>query len=461
MRSGLFWKLFLLQLLAAAAVLAGALSMSRAFSMRGFAEYVEAHQRERVEQIADEVAEAYEQTHDLPAAVEAVRALRPRRHHGEQGAPPLQLQDASGNYLGGDRRPLARERLREPISVDGQVIGYLAWPQLPTHPEQAAFAHKQARHLAVIAPVALLVAALCAALITALIVRPIRQLSAGATALARREFNTRLPEDRRDELGQLAVDFNRLAAALDAYDARQRQWLADIAHELRTPLAVLRGEIDALLEGVRTFGSGTVESLSQEVNRLTGLVNDLHLVSLAESGGLRLNLSDGDVGGLAEHAARRFAARLGARGFQLKTEIQPGLHAQVDVQRLDQVFGNLLGNALAHAAPPGPVTVSARAEGRQVVVSVADGGPGVPAEALPRLFDRLYRVETARSRPVGGSGLGLSICKSIVEAHGGTIAAQRSAAGGLEVVIRLPIAGMARSHGGLASVGAAHGRDSV
>jgi two-component system sensor histidine kinase BaeS len=480
MRRGLFWKLFVLQVLAAAAVLAGALALSRQYSMRGFAEYVEQQQRARVQQLAAQIAQDYAKNGgDLAAASEGIELLhrwprhRPgpppgereervlrdepgdeppqpddRRHElprrrivmrHEARTPPMQLQDAQGEYVRGDPRPLPpeRARLREPITVDGAVVGYLAWPPVHVSPEQIEFAHKQSRHLAIIAPVALLVAAAFAMLITGLIVKPIRQLSAGATALTRREFATRLPADRADEIGQLAADFNRLAAALEAYDGRQRQWLADIAHELRTPLAVLRGELEAVQEGVRTVGPGLLESLRQEVQRLETLIEDLHLVSLAESGGLRLHLSDADVGVLTGTAVKRFGPQLAAKGFELRTAIEQGLRAHVDVQRFDQVLGNTLRNVLTHATPPGPVTVAARADAGGIVVSVADAGPGVPDAALPRLFDRLYRVDSSRSRGVGGAGLGLSICRSIVEAHGGTIAAQKSAAGGLEIVIRL------------------------
>jgi two-component system sensor histidine kinase BaeS len=466
MRSGLFWKLFLLQVLAASAVLAGALMLSRSFSVRGFADYLETRERERVQQVAGDLAQKVAEGGTLVEAFDALpRPRRPMhpmppprpppgeprkfqrrfivRHGGD--IPPLQLQDPAGNYLAGDNLPppdMGPEphvRLREPIEVDGKVIGYLAWPRLPMHPEQAAFAHRQAQHLVEIVPVALLLSALFAALITAIVVRPIRALSAGTAALARREFSTRLPADRRDELGALAADFNRLAAALEGYDTRQRQWLADIAHELRTPLSVLRGEIEAVLDGVRAAGPETMRSLQQEVGRLSALIQDLHLVSLAESGGLSLSRSEQDVGELVKQAVARFQDRLAAKGFTVNLDVAAmgrSYMANVDPQRLDQVFANLLENVLHHATP-GPVTVSARAEGSHVVVSIADSGPGVPAEALPRLFDRLYRVESARTRAAGGAGLGLSICKSIVEAHGGTIEA-RAAGGGLEIVLRLP-----------------------
>ena len=468
MRSGLFWKLFLLQLLAAGAVLAGTLTFLHTFSVRGFAEYLESRERGRVQEAAAQIAHNWHG--DLLAASEGV--LRDRRHrppegggpgegppdrdapprdapppgaeppgalhhHPGEGLPPLQLQDAGGQWLRGDRREMPGERLREPIIVDGQTVGFLAWPRFPGYPEQAEFAHKQARHFAVIAPVAMVVAALFAALITALIVRPIRTLSGGAAALARREFGVRVKEDARDELGALAADFNKLAAALEGYDTRQRQWLADIAHELRTPLAVLRGEIEAMLDGVRPTGAAELKSLHEETSRLQGLIQDLHLLSLAESGGLRLNLERCDVGELLQQAAARFSERFAARKFTPVLKVEDTLIGQYDPQRMAQVFANVLENVLRHGTP-GPVRMTARADGPHTVITVADAGPGVAAESLPRLFDRLYRVDSARARGTGGAGLGLSICKSIVEQHGGTISAQAGGNGGLDVVIRLP-----------------------
>lgn len=498
MRSGLFWKLFLLQVLAATAVLAGALAVSRIYSVRSFTEYLEGRERAGVQRVAAEIAKAYAETGDLKHAAETAPGLRrrlfgrslrcagpecppetrypppgdpgaPDEHfflsveegpvgHGpprvlhfrsgdeaEEGGltvavdgpvPPLQLQDANGAYLRGRPGPMRRGH-REPITVDGRIVGYLAWARFPGHPEQAEFARKQAQRFAVIGPVALALAALFAAVITGLIMRPIRQLSSGTAALARREFRTRLPAGRRDELGQLAADFNGLAEALDGYDTRQRQWLADIAHELRTPLSVLRGELEAMLDGVRAAGPDRLRSLHEEVGRLTRLVQDLQLVSLAESGGLRLVPVETDMSDLAWRAAARFREQFGKAGFEFRPYIESGLRATVDRQRFEQVLANLLENVLRHAAPPGPVVLSVRSEDAQVVVSVADAGPGVPPQLLGRLFDRLYRVDSARTRPDGGAGLGLSICKSIVEAHGGSIVAQDSARGGLELVIRL------------------------
>lgn len=459
----LFWKLFLLQVLAVAAVLAGVLLVARAYSVRGFAEYIESRERERVEQLAGQLEELVAGGADLAEAWDAVPALRNREERMERrlrmdpppdggpprerrvlvrrhmDGPPLQLQDADEEPVRGEPHlPPPHLVLREPIEVDGRVVGYLAWPRAPRNPAQIEFAHKQLMHMTRVAPIALLVAVVFAALITAIIVRPIRQLSRGTAALARREFGTRLPADRGDELGALARDFNRLAIALEGYDTRQRQWVADISHELRTPVAVLRGELEALLDGLRTADAAAMRSLREEVTRLEALIQDLHLVSIAESGGLRLHLAESDLGALARQAAERFRERLRVKGFSLDVTAPTGLTANVDAPRMEQVLANLLENALRHASPPGPIKVSARAEGGSIVLSVADAGPGVPPDTLPRLFDRLYRVETSRTRGNGGAGLGLAICKSIVEAHGGTIVARPSAAGGLEIALTLP-----------------------
>jgi two-component system sensor histidine kinase BaeS len=455
----LFWKLFLLQLVAVTVVVGGSLVVTRVHTQRGFAEFVEKREAERVAQIAERLGEAYEHSFDLGEAWDDSPAIRraerirqqPRREIVEEVRDgkkvvverqvvrtPLQLQDLDGNFVRGDRHMPPELMVRVPIESDGHLVGYLVWPKKPRHPEEDQFAERQLKHLFRIGFIGLLVSAAFAALITALIVRPIRQLSGGAAALARREFAVRVPEGRRDELGDLATDFNKLAAALEGYDTRQRQWLADISHELRTPLAVLRGELEALLDGLRTADAAAMRSLRQEVGRLEALIQDLQLVSQAESGALRLTRAETDLGALAQQSGERFRERLKARGFALTVDAAPGLLANVDAQRIEQVLANLLENALRHATPPGPVVLAARFEADTLVLSVTDAGPGVPAEALPRLFDRLFRVDSARTRASGGAGLGLAICKSIVEAHGGTIEARASAAGGLEVVVRLP-----------------------
>jgi two-component system sensor histidine kinase BaeS len=354
----------------------------------------------------------------------------------------LQVQSPDGAFVAGERfKPPPHGVLRVEIRAGGRLMGYLAQPRSPVtgHPELAAFQQQQRQVLWIIMAGALLLAALTAAATAGLILRPIRRLSSGAAALARREFGTRLAVGSQDELGQLAGDFHRLADALERFDLRQQQWLADIAHELRTPLAVLRGELEALIEGVRQADPQRMRSLHQEVLRLSSLVDDLHLLSLAESGGLGLHREPASLAELVTDSAARFRERFAARGFALEVVVpKPDVVAQLDTQRMEQVLANLLENVLRHATP-GPVKLGATTLPDKAVLSVEDSGPGVPDAALPRLFDRLYRVDRARSRTGGGSGLGLAICRSIVQAHGGQIAARKSGRGGLEISITLPL----------------------
>jgi two-component system, OmpR family, sensor histidine kinase BaeS len=451
----LFWKLFAVQLLAAAMLVGGVLLLMRYQTATSFAAYVEARERQRLEEVAERIADQYALAPDLAAAAMAVREFRrrtqpplqPRARDDERPRParmlraPLTLLDISGNWVAGAPPPDAT--LRVAITDGDTILGYVARPALPAWiaPDEAGFWKRQTQAVLRAAAIGLPIAALFAALISALVLRPIRRLSAGTTALARREFSTRLDAGSGDELGRLAADFNALASALERYDRNQRQWLADVAHELRTPLAVLRGELEAVLDGVRPAGPEQLRSMQQEVQRLGSLIDDLHLLSQAESGGLRLVRERCDLNALVRTAAARFDAPLREAGFSLDVQVGDGaLTAEVDAQRVEQVLGNLLANVLRHARPPGPVRlVAARAAG-VVQVMVCDGGPGVPAEALPRLFERLYRVESARSRNAGGTGLGLAICRSIVEAHGGRIEALAADGGGLCIRLELPLA---------------------
>lgn len=462
MRISLFWKLFAVQLVAAALLIGGVLLVIRHQTEASFSTYVEARERQRLEDVAERISEQYEQRQDLRAAALAVREFRrrvevriarpprseDRELEDERRLPPLPIRapltllDASGQRVAGAPLPLELgEPLRVPITSGETVVGYLARPPLPAWaaPEESRFKRRLAAILTRITAISLPLAALFALLISAMILYPIRRLSAGTAALSRREFDTRIDARRGDELGRLAADFNRLAEALGHYDTRQRQWLADIAHELRTPVAVLRGELDAMLDGVRSANPARLRSLQQEVLRLNALIDDLHLLSLAESGGLRLVREPVDLADLAQQALARFDERLRGAGFtaELQRPERPVV-ADVDAQRIEQVLGNLLENALRHAQAAGPVVVEVADEAAGARITVSDAGPGVPAEALPRLFDRLYRVEAARSRAEGGAGLGLAICRSIVEAHGGRIDASASTRGGLRVSIVLP-----------------------
>lgn len=468
MRSRLFWKLLGIQLLAFGLLLSGALAVMRWNTAHNFSAYLDATRRGNIKADADRIAHAYERLHDLTAAANSIPRIggeppRPREFSGRPGPDfqppdgppgpppeedqrrgrlPLQVQAPDHRIVAGSRRPIPEDDIwREPIIVGGETVGYLAQPVLGFKPVIAedVFLHAQTRGLWLIGGVSMLLATIVAAFVATIVLRPLRRLSTAAAALADRRFDTQLPIDRDDEIGQLAEDFNCLATSLAQYDQRQKQWIADIAHELRTPLAVLRGELEAVIDGIRQAEPATIRSLHQEVQRLSKLVDDLHLLSVAEGGGLQIRPAQLDVEGVVDDSFTRFRERFQQRGFVLEKRIDAkGLRVRADRQRIEQVVANLLENALRHADPPGPVILSAGKAAGGIALRVSDGGPGVPAEALPRLFDRLYRVDASRSRASGGSGLGLAICRSIAEAHGGTLTARKSVRGGLEVELILP-----------------------
>jgi two-component system sensor histidine kinase BaeS len=254
------------------------------------------------------------------------------------------------------------------------------------------------------------------------------------------DFSTRVPETGLREVRTLARAFNAMSARLEEAEQERRSALADVSHELRTPLAVLKGELEALEDGVRTVSPETIRSLQAEVARLGKLVNDIHDLSLADVGGLAYHFKPFDLGEALRDALRLAGTRFAAAGLALDPAIPAHpFFVRGDAERLAQLFANLVENSLRYTDAGGRVRVALRREENHAVIDWEDSKPGVPEAALPRLFERLFRVEGSRSRERGGSGLGLAICRSIAEVHGGSIVARASDLGGLRVILRLPL----------------------
>jgi two-component system sensor histidine kinase BaeS len=228
---------------------------------------------------------------------------------------------------------------------------------------------------------------------------------------------------------------------LQQNEASRKQWIADIAHELRTPLAILRGEIEALQDGINQPDASTLASLHQEVSHLQRLVSDLYDLSMSDSGALSYRKESLDLIALLQETLTLHSTPLQEKGLHIGLAglSQQPVRIQGDPQRLQQLFKNLLENSLRYTDKPGQLQVSTQLQASMVTLVFADSLPGVPEDALPHLFERLYRVESSRNRATGGAGLGLSICYNIVEAHGGKISAAHSALGGLEIRVNLPL----------------------
>lgn len=484
MKSGLFWKLLGAQIAVIATVLLIALGLLRLHAADSFRSYLQANEAEQLLAFRDEVLQQLEQTGSWAAMLalrnEQLRSQRPTRGPGlpprdfgaprgdgphdaagRRGGPPPRHRPPGGRRgAGGSHQPLLldlHERVvfplsappapsdseRLPVQWQGQLLGHAVMPRRAPQQQAAeqAFEMQQNRAYRWAAVLALAAAAVFAALLAAWLARRIQRIERGTRAFADRNFSVRVADTGSDEISRLAHEVNRMGDALASHERRQKQWLADVAHELRTPLAVLRGELEALLEGVRSAGPDALHSLQEEVARLNRLVEDLNLLSLAESGGLRLHLAEGDLRDLIDEVQERFDSVLSAAGFSLQVQLPD--HAAVahfDQQRLEQVLGNLISNCLRYAQP-GPASLILEPDAQVHRIVLRDSGPGVEAQRRQQLFDRFYQVDGARSRPQrGSSGLGLAICRSIVEAHRGHIWAE-DADGGLAIVIELPVRG--------------------
>ncbi|MEW6445324.1 MAG: ATP-binding protein [Pseudomonadota bacterium] len=372
-------------------------------------------------------------------------AAQPRQVDTDDAAPlvgmarRLVLIDAKGAAVVGPVE-LVEQARRLPIEVDGQTVGWLGLvpPRLKGDSLRERLLQAQLRGMVWIGLFALLLAAIASALLARHFLQPIRRLNRAAQALADGRLDTRVDIRRKDEFGQLAAQFNHMIEALRDQERNRRDWLADVSHELRTPLTVLRGEIEAIQDGVRPLNEAALASLRQEIERLDTLIGDLYQLALADRGEMQFQMREVDIEALLREAAERFRERLRHAGLTLEVSARDCGTLQADPQRLHQLLANLLENSARYTQAPGTVRLTCHSDRRVAVLSVDDSAPGVPATALPRLFERLYRVEPSRSRVHGGGGLGLSMARAIAQAHGGRIEALPSPLGGLTVRVSLP-----------------------
>jgi two-component system sensor histidine kinase BaeS len=363
----------------------------------------------------------------------------------------LGVTDANGVPVAGAHvDPSAAARL--PLLQRNRVIGYLvlAPPEVLRGQADRAFLARQSGFIALTGLLGLVLALVLSWLLARRWFAPIDGLTQAAQDIARGRLHTRVAVQGTDELSMLGQTFNSMAERLDTIETSRRAWLADVAHELRTPLAAMRAEIEALQDGVRRFDDKTALRLHRQVMRLGQLVDDLRS-SMREPDArtphdapqfatvFPLTLLAEAVDLMRE----RFAQRDIAIDMRRLDGLASGLAVHGDAQRLHQVFMNLLENALCYTDAGGSVRLNASVEGSptdgQLRLRFDDSAPGPMVHEVPRLFDRLFRGEASRNRETGGSGLGLSICRAIVEEHGGSIDASPSPMGGLRVILTLPL----------------------
>ena len=305
---------------------------------------------------------------------------------------------------------------------------------------EAAYRIALSQSLAWAAVVATVAAAGVAWVVTVRLLAPLRALRSATTAFAAGRRGTRLDEDAPGELGDVAAAFNGMAEAIERGAGERRRRVADLAHELRTPLSNLRGYVEALEDGVFELDEATRAALGRQVERLERLVADLATLHDVEAGQVVLQVAPTDVAALASAGVAAVQARFAEKGVALTcTAPQDGACALADPVRVGQVLENLLDNALRHTPAGGKVAVAVRATAEGVRVEVRDTGPGVPERERKAVFRRLYRGDPARGATVGvGSGVGLTIAKALVERQGGTIGVGEAPGGGAVFWFTLP-----------------------
>ena len=379
----------------------------------------------------DEPFELFESSPDL----DGPRARKPPR--AQEWGRNLTLVDMQGRLIAGQPSNQTVV-LRLPINYRDRLVGFLQWhgnvPQ-----SGLRFLERNLQWLWFFGGSLVLLGALIAWLVSRQLLKPVHELKKGTEKLREHQLDTRIPVATSDELGQLAQAFNEMAAALQNYEYQRQQWLADTAHELRTPLSILKGEIEALEDGVRSFDQNSLASLHQETTRLQRIVEDLRLINHLELGKLELFLRPLELNKLVTEALKQAQTRLEAAKVQVNlVPTQAELSINGDYDRLHQVLLNLMENTARHA-PESNLDIRSGFDQNEAVLLLSDNGPGVSEADLPHLFDRFYRTEQSRNRVSGGSGLGLAICQELMQAHQGRISARRGSFGGLEVELRWPL----------------------
>jgi len=419
----------------------------------GFVDYIKKGNEQRLTLLSDALADQYEQHGSWDFLRQNDRLIFTILRSLEQNPgshnplPPhgwrtqFWIIDQQYKVLSGPRAPIPPKGTRRNITTStGKIVGWvIASPaENLTRSTDINFDRQQRQTNWMIVTLSTLLAALVTWLLARGLLAPVKRLVEGTHQLAAGKFATRVKVDSGDEIGQLARDFNQLAQSLEKNESNRRAFMADISHELRTPLAILRGELEAIQDGVRQVTPEAISSLQSEVVVLTKLVDDLHQLSLSDAGALAYRKQPLDLVNLLEVIAGSFAGRYRTHHLTLQLQLPAEASSFGDPDRLMQLFTNLLENSLRYTHPGGDVRITMRQQEDQWRLCIDDSAPGVAAAQRTQLFERFFRAENSRNRASGGSGLGLAICKNIVEAHGGTISAEHSDLGGVQIRLNLP-----------------------
>ncbi|MBC3881022.1 HAMP domain-containing protein [Undibacterium sp. LX40W] len=351
------------------------------------------------------------------------------------------LLDRQSGYLAGLKGNSTEKNYRALFS-QGELIGYLLVKRSNSRPDEVTKQFLNAYRDNIIRFVLLSIAlsAITAIALAIHFKRPLIRLRDGTQLLAQGKFDTRLSIKRSDELGELTDNFNLLAEKLERIEEDRRQWVADTSHELRTPISVIRAQIEAFQDGIRTPSPENLSLLLRQILSLDKLINDLYELTQLDTTSNQLQLDEVDIKAMLDDLSHSFDEKFKRAHlhFEFKYETPELVLAKVDAQRLNQVFINLLENSVRYTAEGGRIELKLHQDHEFAYITLDDSAPGLDVQQMTKLGQRFYRPDSARSRQHGGSGLGLSLCARVIEAHGGHILFSTSLLGGLAIKITLP-----------------------
>ena len=354
--------------------------------------------------------------------------------------------DADGEKLFGPRPPpggpLRRGILSADVIVNGRKIGSLSLLPFGRTPEgvNARFLENQYRAGGLFIVLLLLLSLIPAWFAARKADRVVLGVKEATGDIVSGSYRKRAPDSPIKEVSEITSNINLLTEELQRLANLRRKWLAETSHELRTPLAAMTAEVEALVDGVRPYSSDAIVSLQEEANNLGRLVNDLHFLAVADLSAPSYTFTMLDPVALCRNTVDRFKVRAGNAGLMLELDVQAPspLTVKWDKGRIEQVLSNILTNSLRYTDAPGKILVSMQETPTAIVLAFDDTPPGVGSEDLKQLFEPLFRVDETRDRATGGTGLGLSVAQTIVQMHGGSIAASASDLGGLRLTVTLP-----------------------